>query len=249
MEGESALGGWSHRRHQRCRTSVVPGKPPCYECTLGETDWALLERRMSCNLLLQESTIQGKIPTTPTISSIIGGIQSQEAVKLLHGLETLAAKDSSLKVSTTPPTWSNTPKIPIVSVTTPFRKSCSSQKSSDLTLEQLLARGRADLSAEEVVIEFSREIIHKLVCPQCGAEEELFVPVGSVTRGEGRCPADGRMRAVQTLSGYRGEPELASRTLDNLAYPSLTFSPRDLPTEISYCLAGDAPAVLGAVRG
>ncbi len=67
----------------------VPGKPPCYECTLGETDWALLERRMSCNLLLQESTIQGKIPTTPTISSIIGGIQSQEAVKILHGLETL----------------------------------------------------------------------------------------------------------------------------------------------------------------
>ncbi len=38
----------------------VPGSPPCYECTLGETDWALLERRMSCNLLLAEADVQRK---------------------------------------------------------------------------------------------------------------------------------------------------------------------------------------------
>ena len=35
---------------------------------------------------------QGKIPTTPTISSIIAGMQVQEAVKLIHGLPTLAGK-------------------------------------------------------------------------------------------------------------------------------------------------------------
>jgi molybdopterin/thiamine biosynthesis adenylyltransferase len=28
-----------------------PGQPPCYECTLGETDWAILDKRLSCNLL------------------------------------------------------------------------------------------------------------------------------------------------------------------------------------------------------
>ncbi len=32
----------------------LPGKPPCYECTLGETDWAILNKRMSCNLLALE---------------------------------------------------------------------------------------------------------------------------------------------------------------------------------------------------
>ena len=34
----------------------LPGRAPCYECTLGETDWAILDRRMSCNLLLHEAT-------------------------------------------------------------------------------------------------------------------------------------------------------------------------------------------------
>jgi hypothetical protein len=98
------------------------------------------------------------------------------------------------------------------------------------------------------VIEFSREIIHKLICPQCGVEDELFVPVGSVTRGEGRCPDDGSMRVVQTLSGYRGEPELGSRTLDNLGLPLFDiFTARSPDREISYCVAGDAPAVLGSL--
>src|ERR1700731_1033102 len=70
----------------------MPGHPPCYECTLGETDWAILNRRMSCNLLLHEPNPQGRVPTTPTISSIIGGIQVQEAVKGLPGLPPLAGK-------------------------------------------------------------------------------------------------------------------------------------------------------------
>jgi adenylyltransferase/sulfurtransferase len=70
----------------------LPGQPPCYECTLGETDWAILDRRMSCNLLLHAATTEGRVPTTPTISSIIAGIQVQEAVKLLHGMPTLASK-------------------------------------------------------------------------------------------------------------------------------------------------------------
>src|ERR1700686_1011771 len=64
----------------------LPGQPPCYECTLGEVDWAILDRRMSCNLLAHRPDVTGKVPTTPTISSIIGGIQVQEVVKLLHGL-------------------------------------------------------------------------------------------------------------------------------------------------------------------
>jgi molybdopterin/thiamine biosynthesis adenylyltransferase len=70
----------------------LPGTPPCYECTLGETDWAILNKRMSCNLLALESDQEGKVATTPTISSIIAGLQVQEAVKWLHGLPVLAGK-------------------------------------------------------------------------------------------------------------------------------------------------------------
>ncbi len=227
--------------------AFLPNKAPCYECTLGETDWAILDRRMSCNLLLHEAHTEGRVPTTPTISSIIGGIQVQEAVKLLHRMPTLASKGyifeglhhTSYVVDYTenPECLSHYVLETVVQVEKP---------SSAVTLEQLRKQASDDLATSEVVIEFSRDIIRKLVCPQCGAEEELFVPVGALRYDQGMCPADGHMRVVQTLSGYRGESELAQRTLDQLGLPLFDiFTARSLDAEISYCMAGDAGAVLG----
>src|SRR3954463_11859166 len=65
---------------------------PCYECTMSQRDWQLLQMRRSCNLLTREEMERGKTPTTPTISSIIAGVQCQEAVKLLHGLDTIGGR-------------------------------------------------------------------------------------------------------------------------------------------------------------
>jgi molybdopterin/thiamine biosynthesis adenylyltransferase len=227
----------------------LPGKAPCYECTLGETDWAILSRRMSCNLLLHEPNQQGRVPTTPTISSIIAGVQVQEAVKLLHGLPTLASKGyvfegihhTSYVVDYTqnPDCLSHYTLDSIVKL---------ASRSSEWTLEQLLQQARSDLKTREVVVEFSRDIIHKLTCPGCGTEEEVFAPVGSISYERGRCPLDAQMRVVHTLAGYKGEPELASRRLDQLGLPLFDiFTARSLESEISYCLAGDDKAVLGAL--
>ena len=69
-----------------------PACGPCYECTMNEIDWKMLEARRSCSLLSRDELVQGKVPTTPTTASIIAGIQCQEAVKLIHGLETLAGR-------------------------------------------------------------------------------------------------------------------------------------------------------------
>lgn len=225
----------------------LPGRAPCYECTLGETDWAILDRRMSCNLLLHQANTEGRVPTTPTISSIIAGIQVQEAVKLLHGMPTLAGKGyifeglhhTSYAVDYTenPDCLSHYILEQITQIPEP---------SSAITLDELLKRARADLKGDEVVIEFSRDIIQKLVCPVCGEEEECFAPVGAVRYERGRCPRDGHMRVVRTLSGYRGEADLARRRLDQLGLPLFdVFSARSPDAEISYCIAGDAPVVLG----
>ena len=69
-----------------------PATGPCYECTMGENDWKMLEARRSCALLSRGEMEQGKVPTTPTTASIIAGIQVQEAIKYLHGLETIAGQ-------------------------------------------------------------------------------------------------------------------------------------------------------------
>ena len=225
----------------------LSGQAPCYECTLGATDWAILNRRMSCNLLLHEAKQEGRVPTTPTISSIIAGIEVQEAVKLLHGMPTLASKGyvfEGLQHSSYVVEYTENPDC--MSHYVLERIVALPQASHALTLEQLLRQANGDLQSEDAVIEFSRDVIHKLVCPHCASEEECFVPVGAIAYDRGRCSNDGHMRVVKTLSGYRGEPELAQRRLHQLGLPPFDiFTARSLDKEISYCIAGDAPEVLG----
>ncbi len=70
----------------------VPGQGACYECTLTEQAIRELSLRYSCPLLARQNVLLGKVPTTPTIASIIGGMQSQEALKLIHGMPVEAGK-------------------------------------------------------------------------------------------------------------------------------------------------------------
>ncbi len=227
--------------------AFVAGAAPCYECTLGETDWKLLEQRMSCNLLLREANSEGKVATTPTISSVIAGIEVQEAVKLLHGMPTLAGSGfvfeglnhTSYKVEYTanPDCMSHFTFADVVELP---------QKSSELTLEDLRQRGARDLGASNVVVEFSRDIVHELECPQCGTREEQFVPVGSIRYEEGRCPIDGQMRVVKTIHTYSGTESFGTRPLDALGLPLYdVFSVRTDEAEKAYLIGGDKITVLG----
>ena len=225
----------------------VAGAAPCYECTLGETDWKLLEQRMSCNLLLREANTEGKVATTPTISSVIAGIEVQEAVKLLHGMPTLAGSGfvfeglnhTSYKVEYTANpdcmshfTYESVTELP--------------RKSSEWTLEDLRRRGVEDLDAPDVVVEFTRDIVRELECPACGAKEEIFAPVGSIKYEQGRCPRDGEMRVVKTIHSYDSSENFGKRSLDKLGLPLFdVFTVRTAENEKAYLMAGDRSAVLG----
>src|SRR5205085_5155147 len=57
-----------------------------------ENDYRLINLRYSCPLLAREELQAGKVPTSPTIASMIGGLQVQEALKLLHGLPVSAGE-------------------------------------------------------------------------------------------------------------------------------------------------------------
>ncbi|HKD81817.1 MAG TPA: ThiF family adenylyltransferase [Candidatus Angelobacter sp.] len=225
----------------------LPGKPPCYECTLGETDWAILNKRMSCNLLALERDTEGKVATTPTISSIIAGLEVQEAVKLLHGLPVLAGKAFIFEgLNHTSYRVEYTENADCMSHHTFAEVIPLEAASVDLTLKQLLANARHRLGAEDVQVEFSRDVIHKLACPGCGAEEELFAAVGAVPYARGKCPACGQMRAVITAHGYSGTESYGDRTLDRLGLPLYdVFSARSAEREIAFLIAGDEKQVLG----
>jgi molybdopterin/thiamine biosynthesis adenylyltransferase len=227
--------------------AFLPGKAPCYECTLGEVDWAILEKRMSCNLLAHEEQTEGKIPTTPTISSIIGGIQVQEAVKLIHGLPTLASRGFIFEgLQHTSYTVDYTENPDCMSHYTIPEIVAIPQRSAELMLHALFERAARDLGSREITVEFSRDVIHKLVCPSCGEQQELFVPVGAVRFEDGKCPHDGQMRIVEPARGYTGVESYGTRTLNQLGLPAFDiFVARNAQREIGYLLDGDRESVLG----
>ncbi len=225
----------------------IAGTPPCYECTLGETDWAILNKRMSCNLLALENDTEGKVATTPTISSVIAGLQVQEAVKLLHGLPVLAGKGFVFEgLNHTSYRVEYTENATCMSHYTLEEVVALPETSSELTLRQLLSRARQQLGTEEVSLEFSRDVIHKLACPGCRAEEELFAAVGTVSYARGKCPACGQGRAVITAHRYCGAESFGERSLDRVGLPLFDiFTARSAERELAYLVAGDEPAVLG----
>jgi hypothetical protein len=121
------------------------------------------------------------------------------------------------------------------------------QTSSELTLHALWEMAKKELGGD-VTLEFSRDVIHKLACPTCNAEEELFAPVGTVKYERGKCPQDESMRVVITAHGYSGQEDYGERTLSALGLPLfdvITARSSDGDREIAYLVAGDAASVLG----
>ena len=61
----------------------IPGQN-CYACNLGTEGLRELARRMPCSGIIRKNENAGRAPTTPVIASIIGAVQVQEALKLIH---------------------------------------------------------------------------------------------------------------------------------------------------------------------
>lgn len=64
--------------------NVYEPSKPCFECQLNEKEWEIIRYRMGCADVAQRNANAGKIPTTPLSASIIGAMQVQEAIKVIH---------------------------------------------------------------------------------------------------------------------------------------------------------------------
>jgi adenylyltransferase/sulfurtransferase len=173
--------------HGIVRGFAPPGTA-CYECTMSQVDWDLLNKRRSCTLLARRAFAQRGTPTTPTTASVIAAIQVAEAVKYLHGLKTLlgrgflfdGAEHSSYRVE-----YPISPECPWHE--TPPRIARLTQFNSDTPLEavwQEAERGLGTLDA----LDLSREIVERLVCPGCARSESVFQPAEEIEEHQLLCP-------------------------------------------------------------
>jgi hypothetical protein len=194
---------------------------------------------------------RGKTPTTPTISSIIAGVQCQEAIKLLHGLQTISGKGWVFDgLSTEAYTVDFQRKENCYSHETLEEIVSLPARAQSITAGDLLAEARRRLgpSAE---LELSRDVLEKLVCPVCRNEEQMFASLGRVSADKAICPqCPGVRREVVTFYKIRGTEPFIGRTLAEIGVPPFAIiTARTRDRAIGFELAGDASDVLGPLGG
>ena len=68
-------------------TGVVKVYTPgisCYECGLSREEFNIIMLRTGCADVVRAQTSQGRVATTPVSASIVGAVQAQEAMKIIH---------------------------------------------------------------------------------------------------------------------------------------------------------------------
>lgn len=201
----------------------IPGQGACYECTMTETDWMLINKRKSCALLTHEQMAEGKIPTTPTSSSIIAGIQVQEMLKLLHAdrnLPTLAGKGYVFNGLT----------HDSYVVEYQCKEDCMSHDTYEkivekpwsvkaITLRDVLAEIRSELG-ERAVLDFDRDIATRAKC-SCGERKDLFTPVHKLKGHMLTCPKCGAQMTFDSIHSIKGEADFLDKTPYEIGIPPL----------------------------
>jgi molybdopterin/thiamine biosynthesis adenylyltransferase len=196
----------------------VPPNSACYECTMTERDYQLLNRRYSCPLLRRDEILSGQVPTAPTIASMMAALQVQEALKLLHGLPVAAG--TALVY--------NGVANQFYSTRLPFREDCLSHETypepvelplgNGNTISELFAKARVQLAGRlRLVLE--RELVVAVDCPRCGWRAEIMRPRTKVKTAEAVCPNCREQARPEFASGVDDDSPLAALPLSRAGIP------------------------------
>jgi molybdopterin/thiamine biosynthesis adenylyltransferase/DNA-binding transcriptional regulator YhcF (GntR family) len=223
----------------------VPGQGACYECTLTEQALRDLSARYSCPLLARQNILLGKVPTTPTIASIIGGMQSQEALKLINDMPVEPGKVVHFNgMVNEMHTTAYSPRDDCESHWTYGEITELPARAERTTLADLLRIARADLGPD-AMIELDQELITTLECPNCHAVEEILRPLSEITFEAGHCPTCGILRESTLTHIISGEENFLHRTLTSVGIPPLHIVRAHNGVQYRfYELTGDLPDAL-----
>lgn len=230
------------------RVFVPPG--PCYECTMTETDWKLINKRKSCALLTHDEMLEGKTPTTPTSSSIIAGVQVQEMLKILHNdrnLPTLAGKGYVFNGLT----------HDSFVVEYQLKDDCMSHdlydnikemdwSAREITIRDILEQAYRDLG-NGAIIEFDRDIATIATCV-CGHTKEIFNTVNRLRGKDIVCEKCGKSMQFETVHTINGEEDFLDKKLYEIGIPLYhIIAARKGINYVYYELSKDKNEVLGEI--
>ena len=226
----------------------VPPDGACYECAMTENDYRLINLRYSCPLLRREDLQAGKVPTAPTIASMIGGLQVQEALKLLHGLPVSGGEAL---------VWNGVANN-FYKTAYQRREDCLSHdtypepvelqlSAAESTADDLFAVAAKHFGGKgELTLSLDRDLVVALDCA-CGHSRPVMRPQQLVGAADAKCPKcdhDARPRLEHSIDA--GTP-LAKETLASLGIPPYDIvRVADDQGEEMFLLVGDREKVLGS---
>lgn len=195
----------------------VPPEGACYECTMSETDYKLINKRKSCMLLGIDEIEQGKIPTTPTIASVIAGVQVQEAVKYLHNrndLKLLSGKgfifNGSINDSYNIEYQRNEDCPSHYTFDDIFK---SEKKFDEVTLGDVIAYGKKHFESDDFIIEFNNEIVYELTDENNKPVNEFFANLNLMSVKDVKAE-DGSLLKFRSFHNFKASSETAKKYSD-----------------------------------
>jgi adenylyltransferase/sulfurtransferase len=206
-----------------------------------ENDYRLINLRYSCPLLRREDLQAGKVPTAPTIASIIGALEVQEALKLLHGLP-VAAGEAMI--------W-NGQSNNFYKTAYQRRENCLSHdsypepielplKAADATADELFAAAAGHFGGQrDLTLSLDRDLVVSLDCA-CGDSRSVMQPQQLVSAADAQCPKCGQAAKPQLEHVVESGTALAKESLSKLGIPTYDIVRiSDAHEEKCFLLAGD----------
>ena len=188
----------------------LPGDHACYECQF--SDSAYEEIRISCGIRDRQMESERKVPTTPTIASLVAAIQVQETLKLLDAESwaerTLAGREFKFHGSIGE----------AESIKLPHRQDCPSHEvihpqeiieRPDCRADRTSATQILDLGIETLgkgaFIQLGFELAVERACPNCLSRTRLLKPRHRLQVDDLLCPGCGRLTHIVTTH-HLGRP-------------------------------------------
>lgn len=195
--------------------TFTPGGP-CYACTMTSKEWEIVSKRKSCALLGKDEILAGHTPTNATTSSVIAGVQTQEAIKHLAGREDMSAlKDKIWRFFGDQMDSFNS--VVDIDPECIYHDDVVSI-SQHIELPTSLATLLGDLKVSSGgYLSFFNDFVHIGGCLKCNSQDK--VGFADLMKGKGSCPSCGEELVVTSFNRVQISDVAASVSLTREFWP------------------------------
>ena len=202
----------------------------CYNCSLKDVDFREMNARRSCQIYAQRDVASGKVPTTSTASSIIGAMQVQEALKLIHNMYTQPGARFMFNGFNNDQTISQDTRNPDCEHHYRYPKPVAIENAThDQTyMIDLLDFIQGEMGGPATIL-LGYDFVLKGTCSYCEVTREIMKPLEHLNAADHTCPQCGQAETLQInefediINRITGREPFLERTLNAFGVPPLTI--------------------------